>query len=966
MADDDNKPVNGSNKPVNGGEPNVISKIQTERVDAVGGWTERQEELEKSIRDENAKFQAMENEYNNSSNEKRKAKLNAQMHVQSQKHTQAEEMFADYEQTYARTKNIAAAKEITTYTKYDNVNSRTTTMSGSQRYYSQIQQDKRAGGNLLRIPTEVVESRIKSGQQEINKLGSSIAGSTMGLGVKDTWSEDAQGKSARISELQEDVSLNKRLLKVQTKEGMTTEKRQYSTRDTLSRASSFLDQDKLNKDIAGGEYGDLDTETSKLTGLFGKLSAAAEKFEKASENATDAQGNLTEEYIKSSDNLDDLQKQTAKQSKVVEGTKRLGEAPKPDISQRVTSGLIGFNRATHENLSIGIEDEMSEMRLKSAMGNRAIQQYNRRDAAIGGDMSALLREVVGQQFASDFSDKMGKRAGWRAGATMSAGAEKGLGDIVKGVFGGKGGGKGVKKVVEKGAKQLFKKIAGGALAMGGDAAVAASSTFRKGVQMARGIPQTMAKVEAGLTTDQILQTLLTIPAQNSQAFYDNYMTQSKATMGLGAGALGAQYTATHSSNISTLGDLGISPARSAQLAQQGVQQIGSTQDMSTMLQFAGKMEQSRLMSADQYMGMQGQASNSGAGTFDLEDALKMGIAAGFDNSKNLQQMVDATTSMAMDVAKSGSSSGFMGAANLLGVSTQRLESMGVSKNTSTLVARSAMDAQDKDSRDTSMSVSSVYEIGRLEEVFPDASETQIQQLAGLVQNQYSALIKGGKPAAEKIGLGSLWDKDGKKKFKKGAGIDLGAAILKRNIGSQEAEEMFKDIRYMEEGEVEKISETSASRFATTSGGSSIYGISRAGDEAKKAKLPNKVAGKLEEQRKMENAAINQKIIAGQGKGSADDKMSQMMVIMQKWLDNLNPADAQANVERSMRDQDEVPTIVKAGEEFTGGTKVFLKAVREFDVVLKRIDLSKQKTNVPTPKLQKQDGSDQSKLQGEKK
>lgn len=949
MANNDDNPVNGSNKPVNGGS-NKISRIQTRRESDVGDWTERQAELEAAIAKEESRFQNLENQYNQAGDAGTRAALNAKMTVQAERHTQSEERLANYETSHARKINAQAAQEISTYTKYDNVNSRTTTMSGGQKYFSQIQQDMRGGGNLLQVPTEIIENRIRSRQQDVAKLGGEIAGQTRGLGY-DQWSDDMKEKNSRIQSLQEDTALDKRLLKVQSKEGMTTEKRQYAAKDVLSRAGGILGQKELSANVsAGGFGGSLGKATERLSDLFEKLGKAAERFEEASQNATDAQGNLTKEYKDASKALDGLQKSTSIQSQAVREYERQGGGTR---GQQVAGGLVGFNSAASTAYSIDIQDEMSEMRLKASMGQRAVSQFDRRNAAIGGDMSSLLREAAGQDFVTDFSGKMRSREMKRSGLTLTGGVEGQIGSLIDGVAGSfSGGGKGGK------LGKLGKGLLNGVKSLGGNAAVAAADLARRTSQLGRGIPQTATALEGALAADQFAETMLAIPSKSTQSFYDNYMTQSGATMGLGSGAATAQYQMTEPSNLQTMAELGISAGKSAQLMQQGVRQIGSAQDLPAMIQMAGRTEQSRLMGADQFMGMQGQLSNVGAGTFDLESIMKNAVSAGMDNAKNIQQMVNATAQMASGLAKSGVS-GAGAAGNMLGVGVQRLRALGVNQNIATQAAQFANETQKKFSQDISMDIGTVHEAKRISEIAPGIDETYKMRIASLSQVQMQSIITGGKKDADAFGLGSVYDKVGKDGFKDFAKADLESSFYKVDghimMSGKERKQFFGAVQ---SGNMEDVPDKFRALYSTMTGGADFRAVATAGQTAKEGKLLGNQNGALEKQKVMEAEKTVQDIKAGQGKGSADDKMDTLITTMQAMLERLDPGTAQAKVETAARDMEETAPLVQAGDKFSKGTDRFAKAVGEFDKLLKRVDLSKQTTG--GIKLKRQDGTDQSK------
>ena len=60
------------------------------------------------------------------------------MEAQATRAEQSKYRLETFEQRHAQTVNNAAANEISTQTKYENVNAKTTTQSGSQKYATQI------------------------------------------------------------------------------------------------------------------------------------------------------------------------------------------------------------------------------------------------------------------------------------------------------------------------------------------------------------------------------------------------------------------------------------------------------------------------------------------------------------------------------------------------------------------------------------------------------------------------------------------------------------------------------------------------------------------------------------------------------------------------------------------------------------------------------------------------------------
>jgi len=171
MANDDD-PVNSSGKPVNGRTTNdKLRRIEAQRDESLGQSTRRQDSLADQQKAIEEKYTDLSSKYNSTVNAADRTKLYDQILASQERYGQVEEnMQKAFQEQYFQV-NATAAGQIGTFTKYDNMNKTTTTMSGRQRYLTQIQQDRRAGGELLQTPTDVIESRVRSNQKTIASTG---------------------------------------------------------------------------------------------------------------------------------------------------------------------------------------------------------------------------------------------------------------------------------------------------------------------------------------------------------------------------------------------------------------------------------------------------------------------------------------------------------------------------------------------------------------------------------------------------------------------------------------------------------------------------------------------------------------------------------------------------------------------------------------------------------------------------
>jgi len=809
------------------------------------------------------------------------------------------------EQAHASRYNEMLAEKIGTYSRDQNINKRTTTMSRTQGNFRQARSSED-----LYAPSEVLEHRIQGGLERASSLGRELAGRVRVLGTDDM-PENLKQKASEMGQVQEEIALNKRLLRVQNKEGLTTEKRQYQVSDTINSTGSFLSGQQLTKDVVGGKYGSLADETDKLTGMFDRLKSALEKFEEASENAVDAQGNLTEEYKSASRDLSDLQKRTEHQRKVVGEVQRHGGGVGGNLSNTI-SGVGGIVNTAY---AMSIDDPMEQMRLRGAMAGRAVDQYNRvNSAVIGGDAASLIRETQSTEFIESFSNKMRGRAEQRAivGAVASGADAINAGAIATGLVAG-------------GPK--------GALVAGGlQVAGSATTMLRNGTRVARGIPQTNTAYDASLTAEGFSNIINTIGASGMQSVMDQAKNAGMSSIGGGTLATATEATLTDGWWLKNkAAQAGLSPQQAAALTQQSIRGIGGTEVGTSVALRAGQVEQTRLMSAQDYIGMSSGFADFGGGTADTENIMKNAVAAGIENAKVMQQMAQATMAMSNDLSKMGSGPG--SAQNMVGGAVQNLVGMGINQNIASKIALSAQQFQAGTSKDIGLDIGTISEMGGIGRIDSKSSLAQRMRIASLTQGQLDSIMEGGKEEASKYGLGSVWDRIGKDGFSQFAQEDRKAQAYKLDLHVLNNETFSQDKQLASEGRFGEMSE-GAKAIMSMASGTMIEGQAVAGRKAVEGVLPSAQEGFLE-QTKIQ-AAGRQADIFNMGAGdNINETLSFLTTALQALADNLSPEKSQERVERGAREMKDVEPIVRAGDTFNNASAVFEKAVKEFNGKLGR-------------------------------
>lgn len=791
---DDNNPINKSNKPVNG-SLGKIERIQARRESEVSTYTDDLDKLREAITKEESKFKNLEAQYRQTNDSKIRAELNVRIANQAERYTQAEERKIKYEESYARKVNAQAAQEISTYTKYDNVNSRTTTMSSSQRYFSQIQQNARAGGELLQVPTEVIENRIRTKQQSISNLGQILSVQTRELGYG-SWSDDMKKRNFRIQQLQEDVALDKRLLKVQNKKGMTTEKRQYAAEDVSARTAMLLDQKNLEKDVSSGKYGSLEKEIKNLSEVFNQLTEASKRFEEVSNNAVDAQGNLTEEYKQASSELDRLQKETEQQRKAVieigrqEGRGGIGgfmqrHAPWMEAARAISGGA----KATY---TIAGNQDIQQMNNRAAFARAGNELYFKtNDAIYNNNIDAALELASSPALEKAYADRNRKlKHGTGALSSILDIGLSTLGSAASGAaLGGAGG-------------ALFGGVGAvpGAIIGGVSGAVSGlSSSLPAMTNLFYGNEGATASFQSrdamkGLTAEE-----RRIRSHQMQSYYNQGLSLYGNTQGLGQAGIGLQeQLLNNKGTLSKLAGVGVSPGEAAQMAVQ-MRAAGSfsANEGINVLHGAGLAAQRGQLSKSEFTSMSTELMGAGGSSSNLEDIIAAATAKGMDNSKNIGQMVSSTLQLSSSMATLGVA-GTSAVSNMLSSATQGLVDKGVNKNLAVGMATAGLGNYDRAISDTGFNLGNIVERQQLRSNpnFNGASIFQLNQLSNMKSGEHEILRRaiGGtdrqKQEAKNLlrakGLDDemFYDKEGN--LKAGAVNSLGRSALTGallNVGS---------------------------------------------------------------------------------------------------------------------------------------------------------------------------------------
>jgi hypothetical protein len=912
VADD----VNNSGKPVNG---KPIPKPIEEAI------ADRNRRIDHSYLDNDDKYSSMINGHSQvqdtitnltkklhgTKDPNQANKLISEIQESANLQQQLESRIDQYQLSNANQQNNSLADRIKTYTNSRNVNQRTTTMSGEQRFMRMAHENPD-----LYAPTEVLEQRIADRSRELGNVGRDLSTRIRGIGEGEIPSS-LMDKASRVQELQEEIALNKRMLKVQNKEGLSTEKRMYAAHDTLDSVGGYIKGEQLKRDVAGGKYGSIEEEGKKLAEMFEKLRSATEKFEEASERATDAQGNLTDEYKQASTELDKIQKQTEQQRKIVSEVQRQGGGGGGGgRDYKEMSGHL--NSMISAGMGIDIDDKIMEMRLKAQTGQTAVDQFNRVNSGIGGDMRSLLRESTSQEFIKNFSDDMRSKA-LRQGVYHTAADTVGVvGTTIDGLKEG----------------SLFGAGSG------------TMNAIRRGSQVVRGLPQTHKALEAYRAGEEFSTVGLEIQAQGLQAVYDQQMAAYNGSIGLGSSGVGAESTLMDKFSLGNFAKQGLTPAQAANLASMSGAALGNNEAATGVALEAGKAARTRMMSAEQFIGMSGQLSGVGGGTKDLQEIMKNAVAAGMDNAKNIQQMVSATVALSGNMAKIGVG-GATSAGNLL---SSTMQMVGGDKNIAALAAESMINKRAAMDASSDINLGNVFEHAELRKLDPKMSTPELMALSTRTPQELQAIIEGGRDTAYKYGLEKVFDRGGVNAFKKASGIAAQSTAISLGVGTYGG---VGDLEKIGRGQIDDLSTETRAMAANAGVAHWALGI-QAGKPVNKGNITE--APSAAQDMQVANAARQVQMFSYGSGNDVNETLKQLVTTMNALADHLSPDKAQGNVEGAMNDMKVAGPVVQAGKDFSAAARIFADGVKNFNDTLKAADLPEHRV-----KLNLQDNSSSTRI-----
>lgn len=833
----------------------------------------------------------------------------------------AQELFAKGQEDRLEKVNNIYAHQVGTFGKESNIERLTTTMSGSSHHMVASRQ-----ANELTLPTEVLEQKIAK-LTEMASIQSRTLSGHVGAATGVELSSAAGELPNEIAASMDEASRLKAVLRTQKQKGMSTEKIYRGAEEVIesaeAKADKYQQQSRVKELAASGGLGSKEKELDGFIEATNKAKAALEAYQKAVDDNIKVQESGTNQEKQAQQQKLEQRRQElqAAQRGVREGELRHQAATGgPNKFDMWRQGAAAGGSIVNSIGAIGIDDEIKEMKLKTYFAGTANQQFFRKESAVNGDMTALYEEAATQKFVSAFTAKMGGREDLR---TTGVNVAKGIGTITD-------------------AAESFLTGDGvkGAIA---NAGAGGADLFRSMIAQAEGLPQGTTKVDADAAARGMAKQISAIPGYIRQKTFDQAMAARDLSIGLGGSAVNMQSDLTDTSVLDEFAGVGIRGGKAAQITSMA-RQIGSLNGASAsdLAIRAGEVEMNtKIMSAEQYMGGMAQLAGVGAGQGDMETIMKNAVAAGMDNAKNVQQMVSATLAMSSNLAKSGL--GGAGVGSMVGASIQKLTASGVDKNIAAQAVSAAANFQSGLSTDVSADLGTVFEMEQLQSIAPGMNTAQIMRAASLEQTDIQSLMKmGDKDRASKLDAIGL-DYLSKDQLQKMARVDKASYAYKLDAHILGNQDYAKDMQHILAGEEQKVSKSFKANWSRLSG--TMFGASITAGTAGVEQDAEDVSGALDKPRvtgaKNELESISE-VLSG-FKGSMDSFVESTNKLMEEFKTNLKPAEAQRRVAESAEKMMSPGSI----KSFEKGARDLEKATNK---MLEKMGLDE---HTPTPPTQGQ-------------
>lgn len=563
------------------------------------------------------------------------------------------------------------------------------------------------------MPTTSIEESIKKNKQLLEKQTNTVREHAKNVdNNKDTFIEEY----AKRDKIIEQIGKDEAALGVQKKLGIDTKSQYYRASEVVDRIKQEKERSQTQSDIKEGRFGDRKQIDEQLNSISEKLVQTFEQLNQALSSAPEKVDGLSRE-------LENLTKDHERFEKARAGIGG-GDGRNTANSFIRGAGMVGdaMQGAAGAYRYAEVGSEIARDRNRIGLAEIANQRFGDVYGATKGDASAL-RRVLTDQYATDMSrgrEFRGKTDAAMLTATTGAGISTFAG-VAGSVMAGNLGG-----AVSSG-------ISGGL------------NTVNTGIDYGKNISAVQDQIAGYQTNRELNDTISKISDQSSQTAISHLMNLTRATRGLGSGRDAAQNQLMDPQNIASLAQVGIGLEDIPGLVGASKSALGRVENIHR----AGEITRSGVLdSSEQYFQARGMMTGAGGSGANLENILKNAVANGMDNSKNILEMVQATTALADRSSTLGVST-FAGAQTGIEQAVNFATAHGVDKNMAVRGAALAAQTVEDISTNKDFNIQNIIRAAQIRSAFPSATAPQMFAMSQMTPDKLRTLETLNKTGTQK-------------------------------------------------------------------------------------------------------------------------------------------------------------------------------------------------------------------------
>lgn len=502
-------------------------------------------------------------------------------------------------------------------------------VNGQASEFARSSSGQRLGLGMMNTPYDELEARRQGTVNQIGMLGQRASGIAESL-----YDERGRQDPAKLQQLQQIYGQRNRMVNMvggidaamrsQRAQGNDPQSKQDDLFRAGQRAEQTLFREGAVKELGGESAGDL---KQKEIQLSRQLVEALEKLK-------DSAGKSSEEIEKMKDSAaktaEDLEKVQAARAGGGGGSDKYTNA-----GNMLAFGQNAFNAVGNGVQAIGVNQRLGQTQNVAGYAGIENDKYRTYKSAASGDVaSQLALGNFGE--AEDFGRQL------RTAANVAVGAQ-----VAGGVAQTAAGGVRIASTLNPVENAMSTSAAMGQRLQGaGEVAQGLSNTAVAGADMYRDVSGSAARIAGTNSQMEARRQLSMVSATQLQGFRDFAVGMSTAAIGMDGHGGAFIERMVNKDNMQAMVNSRISPEQMSQMAQMGVQQVGSTFNESQIFSARG-LERSGFGSMQENMQRMSQLATAGSNNpqAGLSSVLEAAFGKSLDGSKVLNMMVENTGAM---------------------------------------------------------------------------------------------------------------------------------------------------------------------------------------------------------------------------------------------------------------------------------------------------------------------------------